>query len=195
MLYAGQIYGWSSLLFILKQEGFYQNLCDLRSLGNNVSFPLSQNISQDKNYNVNKMIRYTEPHYMNLQNSVQKTGNNISIYQNYSDLITLPTSSIKDFVKTNSFTKPLHVYDHEFSITNSNYLTESPVTSENVNTSNASLSAVNNKETGGINGCFDQDARLNLWFSIAVCFGYLMCAFLGPLIRKIGMRLYRLFFM
>lgn len=28
MLYPGQLYGWSSLLYILKQEGFYADYCN-----------------------------------------------------------------------------------------------------------------------------------------------------------------------
>lgn len=43
--------------------------------------------------------------------------------------------------------------------------------------------------------CAIQDSRLNLWFSIGVGFSYVMCGFLGPLMRKIGMRFYRLFFL
>lgn len=44
-------------------------------------------------------------------------------------------------------------------------------------------------------GCFIQDARLNLWFTVAVAFSYVMCALLGPLMRKAGLRFFRLFFM
>ena len=28
MLYPGQLFGWSSLEFVLKQEGFYSDLCE-----------------------------------------------------------------------------------------------------------------------------------------------------------------------
>ena len=39
ILYPGQLYGWSSLQYVLKQEGFYSDLCELENKNETLLMP------------------------------------------------------------------------------------------------------------------------------------------------------------
>ena len=198
MLYPGQLYGWSSILYVLKQEGLYINLCELETPEplTNFSLPTTQIVILQLNTteNLNAVGAYKnialQPHDVS---KFGGTGNVKPDYLKETVLYNLSSESatqsqiespLLDFglLKVNDiFEETVDKYIHKSHYTNLSVATED-VTNEG--------NAVDNDK-----GCFVQDARLNLWFSIALAFSYVMCAFLGPLITKIGMRFFRIFFM
>ena len=164
MLYPGQLYGWSSILYVLKQEGFYENLCELETLENNISLA-----SADGQVNIKSF-----------QTDVSKTDYR-EAYANFSG----PNPKVSTKASAESAKA-------EYKVVCPEGMGQHGSCSENITAVYDDSEA---KMAIKLRGCFVQDARLNLWFSIAVAFSYLMCAFLGPLIRRIGMRFFRLFFM
>ena len=178
MLYPGQLYGWSSLLYILKREGFYQNLCEQNNTPVNASKHLldSNKIEENNVYPASKFMDIHEagegfqeglngdltPSSLS-KNTVTKRTNNESIVHRNQVAMYDNEPFRFDFIKRGNDTAHYHK-----------------------RSSDSSAETVD---------CFAQDASLNLWFSVAVAFSYVMCAILGPLIRKTGLRFFRLFFM
>ena len=162
-LYAGQIFGWSALMYILKDEGFYANSCE--------TFIATNSILDNKTNIVGYVALNTT-----LDNS--KTAHMLA----NSDTIvmrTLENDSLSDDIGRET------AYSYK--------VTEASV-------KEGEDDAIKTQQYTSIRGqylknCAVQDSRLNLWFSIGVGFSYVMCGFLGPLMRKIGMRFYRLFFL
>lgn len=176
VLYPGQIFGWSSLVFILKQEGFYVNLCEAFSAlnkGTLLSLEESRATGDFNRTDSNPLINlFNRTNYLPQTESANGTlVDNIDFAVHGSDLLHWNHSenSLKQYeIKKNDINGDIYT---------------------------RKITSHVEQEAGRKPGCFSQDARLNLWFSIAVSFSYVMCAFLGPLIRKLGMRFFRLFFM
>ena len=176
MIYAGQIFGWSSLLYVLKQEGFYANVCNRESSRNvNISNIIpSHNVklnSETIGHNASTAVNFSSYSFQNLTDLKHITNNTAEILYTVSNTWT----NEKDG-------KSMH---NKYDFTSS---ANKPNTILNIDSQHAI-------DVDSVVSCSGQDSRLNLWFSIGAGFSYAMCAFLGPLMRKIGMRLYRLFFM
>ena len=60
ILYPGQLFGWSSLQYVLKQEGFYSDLCELET--KNETLLMSRDIERNTNTTSNRslMLSYSE---------------------------------------------------------------------------------------------------------------------------------------
>ena len=175
MLYAGQIFGWSSLLYVLKEEGFYANVCNEQFATKDKT---TDAVRKRTNYHVelNKSESYNLPEY---SATLSNNSSDIGYFANSEDS---ENNAIDD-----PAVKGPTVQSHE-SIIDPTYVA--------LNEVNGTAEENDGQLINYIAGsCSGQDSRLNLWFSIGVGFSYTMCAFLGPLMRKIGMRFYRVFFM
>ncbi|XP_053372637.1 large neutral amino acids transporter small subunit 4-like [Mercenaria mercenaria] len=155
LFYAGQLFGWSSLLYVLKQEGFYNELCIYTS---------TENITIDKAdiihslYTNNSLVKQSTP-----EKDVTAAANAIDVILEHG----------------NNTVQNYYNYTIENADNNVPYIQWQEYTPDNV---------------GNI-GCTEQDARLNLWFSTAICVSYVMCSIMGPILQKIGMRNFRLVFL
>ena len=175
VLYPGQIFGWSSLVFILKQEGFYVNLCETFS-------PLNKGTLLGlEGARVTDGFNRTDSNPLELFNRTNHFPETESVKGTLVDNIDFAVHG-SDLLHRNHSENSLKQYEIKKNDTNGDIYTRKRTNHVK-------------QEAGRMTGCFSQDARLNLWFSIAVSFSYVMCAFLGPLIRKLGMRFFRLFFM
>lgn len=148
LFYAGQLFGWSSILYVLKQEGFYTKLCT----------------NTDSNY---VFINETEIVILHTNETLNRK------YSAYTELPYIPGG--KDL----SVTIAGNGVERGGTIKNS---TEYELFDEDSSEKSAK-------------GCHEQDARLNLWFSIAICVSYVMCSVMGPILQKVGMRCFRLIFL
>ena len=173
MLYAGQIFGWSSLLYVLKQEGFYANVCN----------------GDSGNVTISKII---PSHHIELNTEI--IGHNASTAVNFSSYSFQNVTDLKH--NTNITAEILYTisntWTNENDGKNMHFIYDFP---SSANETNKDIDSQHANDVDSVVSCSGQDSRLNLWFSIGAGFSYAMCAFLGPLMRKIGMRLYRLFFM
>ena len=174
MIYAGQIFGWSSLLYVLKQEGFYANVCSEDFSGNvNISKIIpSHHVELNTEiigHNASTAVNFSSYSFQNLTDLKNNTNNTADILYAISNTSTNENDG-----------KNMHnIYDFTSS----------------ANKTNTDIDSHYAIDVDSVVSCSGQDSRLNLWFSIGAGFSYAMCAFLGPLMRKIGLRLYRLFFM
>ena len=183
MIYAGQIFGWSALMYVLKEEGFYSNTCDnyinVDTYFQNYSGG-AKKFSQTNSSTFDGAGGTTlAPDYSNLNTyQIQDKQTNLSVFHGSYDMeITFISPTQTPDIKTNKSGKHIPKY----------FIDETTqAKNDDLNKPKTKLFA---------RSCSSQDSKLNLWFSIAVGFSYIMCAFLGPLMRKIGMRLFRLFFM
>jgi len=138
-IYGGQLFGWASILFVLKKEGFYEDLC---------TYDESE-------------IKYSQTSLANNKEKINQTSYSIGQY------------SIKDNSTNQSGSLNHSVSIGQFEI-DSNQISQSEFTKEY------------------LPGCYAQEAKLNLWFSIAICTAYVACSGMGPLMNKIGMRSFRI---
>ena len=176
MIYAGQIFGWSSLLYVLKQEGFYANVCKRESF---------------RNVNISKII---QSHHFRANSEINGPGHDASRAVNISSYPFRRLTYLKQ--NTNNTVENIHAINktgnNENDGKNMHFIYDFP---SSANETNKDIDSQHANDVDSVVSCSGQDSRLNLWFSIGAGFSYAMCAFLGPLMRKIGMRLYRLFFM
>ena len=169
-LYAGEIFGWSALMYILKDEGFYADECEDFVRANNVS---------DNIFNI---VRHVE-----WNTTLHDSRNAYLLHDDINQ--THPDDTI--LVKTLA-------NDSYFESVGSE--TVEPVTEAGPSITEDKGDTFDSVQFNNLHGrylkrCAKQDSRLNLWFSIGVGFSYVMCGFLGPLMRKTGMRFYRSLFM
>ena len=179
-LYPGQIYGWSSLLYILKQEGFYQYLCNVSGT---IPYPLSEKNIINFTAVQSAYGRTSAPETSNLGSSQRSLDFNSPPFFNTST----ETSQL--------FTKAVNNADNDFYSHSYNNQNEHQLVKYRSKNKSTILMDGEGKKADVSRGCFAQEARLNLWFSIAVSFTLITCAFLGPVIKKFGMRYFRLLFM
>ena len=171
-LYAGQIYGWSALIYVLKDEGFYADYCETYVATNSLS---------DKQYNIaghlewNTTLNNSKTAYL-----LADPDTNRTYLDNTIVIRTLDNDSLADSIG------PETRYPYKN--------TEQSMEEDEDDTFNSQQYTPSRHEQY-LKNCAIQDSRLNLWFSIGVAFSCVMCGFLGPLMRKIGMRFYRLFFL
>lgn len=163
LFYAGQLFGWSSILYVLKQEGFYIKLCtDIDK--NHVATNETEIVILHTNETLNrKYFAYTELPYIPLDRK----------YSAYTDLPYIPGG--KDL----SVTIAGNGMERGGTFKNS---TEHELVDKH-------------SSENSLKGCHEQDARLNLWFSVAICVSYVMCSVMGPILQKVGMRCFRLIFL
>ena len=165
ILYSGQLFGWSSLLYVLKQEGFYKDICEFQFKTQNESMLTDDEIQGRNKSNAIKLLPVS---YFTVSQE------NASAF---------PTE-----IQTNTSAKHAFSYDvFEYKAGNNH--------SNETRLLQTATEYNENWDADTSEGCFAQDARLNLWFSVAVSTTYLMCAFFGPLVRLTGMRSFRLSFM
>lgn len=146
LFYAGQLFGWSSILYVLKKEGFYSELCaDINSKYSSI--------------NRTKIdIFYT--------NLTLLTNSEYSRNSEYNDLTGTGASSGRDLKNVE------HIYYNE---------------------NGTEYGTIHERDDETIpKACQEQDSRLNLWFSIAICVSYVMCSVMGPILQRLGMRGFRL---
>lgn len=170
LLYAGQLFGWSSILYVLKQEGFYHDMCIVdsthvnKSSGEEIVDETYTTIDQFGPIN-NRSSKY--PIYKDWNNTIDtSTGREAHA------LSTESTESSSDQIYAISDDTKNEDADHR-------------------DTSGKFNQALALPDAPG-EGCYQQDARLNLWFSIAICVSYVMCSIMGPILQKVGMRKFRL---
>jgi hypothetical protein len=156
LFYAGQLFGWSSLLYVLKQEGFYLELCS--------DTPVENNRAADNSGTGQTRI-------------VDELYTNDSLVATY-----LSDYDVTD-VNVTYYAQSKHGnYTHQ----NSLYTVYSESNEEDKSWREFRTDA------DEIPRCTEQDARLNLWFSIAICVAYVICSIMGPILQRIGMRNFRL---
>ena len=166
-LYAGQIFGWSALMYVLKDEGFYADYCE--------TFVTSNSMSVDA-FSIVEL-----PERFNMGND----SKSIYLLANYDKNRTYKSDRIK-MIKLENDTSA-HNAKHQYRDT-----TENMKADRDHSTSFLKYTDMHGQY---LKSCAIQDSRLNLWFSIGVGFSYVMCGFLGPLMRRMGMRFYRLLFL
>lgn len=149
LFYAGQLFGWSSLLYVLKQEGFYLELCSDISISNIAT---------------------------------EQTGVVKELYTNDSFISTYtPGKDVTDVKVANDQSKYVnYTLQNNFNVDN------------NESKQSDRLWRESEKNADVLPRCTEQDARLNLWFSTAICVSYVICSIMGPVLQRIGMRNFRL---
>ncbi|KAL4228589.1 hypothetical protein ACF0H5_011639 [Mactra antiquata] len=161
VLYAGQLFGWSSILHVLKSEEFYIDLC----VQDDVLVPLQiaselTNVTKFSKIDVFKNeLNISDHGFTYVVDNAIENGSNV-------------LSGVDSLGKVNY---DVHSND-QFSVPES-------------------LDSANRNLTPHFTGCKEQETRLNLWFSIAICTSYIACSFMGPLLRHIGMRKFRFIFL
>ena len=209
-LYAGQLFGWSSLLFVLKQEGFYENQCYL-------DYSEAQGTNDYAKYTIKPEVspKYPGGRTQTLNGTTlflypSATGSSRPTSQSNIETIykakTLPKNSTKPTNQINY--RVINVNNTVNGAKGGSDLendirakSDRIVIGNNMAAEHAQIEhegVVKENHPGDVQvhgGCTLQDSKLNLWFSVAICFSYVMCAFLGPIMSRIGMRFFRLFFM
>ena len=180
-LFAGLMFGWNSLVFILKQEGFYLRECYTQETGSETyaADPHGLMLMSDGVYNYNNSLvaGSSQPEH-NVSGEVEQCiKTTISSMYGVSNA-TLAT--IQGFVTPSKLNQILKTCSSE-----QTYDFIHPDEQTDTQDPKAQM----------LQTCATQDSKLNLWFSVALGFSYIMCSTLGPIMHKIGMKCFRLFFL
>lgn len=196
-LFAGLLFGWNSLLFILKHEGFYLRECYLDEDGFTLFKPALTTegpLLINEETLVDKDIRY------------QRLNNNTSrVRDQYGHLLhgfnlTSPTkqcilSAISNTYPVSNVTSGDNLYSTVTSGTLQGLLQKCSGSGKQASGDGVMASSSRPEVGERLVTCAAQESKLNLWFSVALCFSYVMCSTLGPIMQRIGMRFFRFFFM
>ncbi|KAL4228682.1 hypothetical protein ACF0H5_011726 [Mactra antiquata] len=167
VLFAGVIFGWGSLVFILKDEGFYLQHCLDNKIEIEAGFIVTEHVDVISNGDHIHTI------------GSNSTGDDSA----YPSINVIPNSNsyATDDVYTHDSSNPIgynvsmvdiHVEPHDVKKPNSTQETKIDL----------------------VIGCQAQESKLNLWFSIAVSFMYLSFGGIGYIIQKFGTRVTRITF-
>ncbi|XP_052806062.1 equilibrative nucleobase transporter 1-like [Mya arenaria] len=168
LIFAGQLFGWTSIQFVLKKEGFYSELCQFE----NTAYErcVSEIINPDDVSSAQIEIFGTkgcDPNYLISR-------------RNKTDL-NKDSAGGFIFIGQSATNQTKGKYAFEQLKNEAEALTQSGEGSDDVLI----------RSEGARPTCYAQDARLNLWFSVAISFSYVACSVMGPILNKVGMRLFR----
>ncbi|XP_052807043.1 equilibrative nucleobase transporter 1-like [Mya arenaria] len=174
-IFAGQLFGWTSIQYVLKKEGFYSDLCKF----DNGAYKKC----------VSEFINPDDVSSAQIEIFVTKGCDSRYLIsrRNKTDLNTDSAGDF-NFISQSVMNQTKGQYAFELSTNGNDYASQSGEDNSDV------VIQSDQWETGEGDRptCYDQDARLNLWFSVAICISYVACSVMGPVLNRIGMRLFRL---